>query len=118
MIHCLMMSGISLTNSVRSILFDLAVKMVHESKDEVKIVHDDCDGYVETAWDTANIGFISGLVFHADIMTAKGNSKVSYIVRTSDLENIDFSQGKWFGVEDYLKAVDAAMKRASKYTDN
>lgn len=118
MIYCVMSSGKPLSNSVRDVLFDSAIKMVKDERDDFVVVHDDCQGILSTKWDTMTLGFISGFIFNASVNTEQGNTQVTFIVRTQDIESVNLSDGEWFDRGEIEAMIEKARKRASKYREN
>ena len=95
MIYCLLFSGSPITKTISDELFKAACRMVLEDKDELAIYNDECCGMVETDWESVCLGAISGYKFSCDVSSIKGQHKVDFIVRSKDLENIDFEKKNW-----------------------
>ena len=88
-VFCLFKSGVPLSPIALDVLFAAARQMVESRMDHLKVVNDDCQGFVETSWGEANLGCITGVIFRADISTMKGNTLVTYLVRVGDLSELD-----------------------------
>lgn len=109
MIYCLMFTGKSISKMVCDALFRAACRMVKEEKDHIKVVHDDCQGYVKTDWQNAQLGTLSGVLFEADIATIKGQTHAQFMVRTRDLELVENEEGEWIEV-----AIPVPVRRKRK----
>lgn len=79
-VHCLMVSGLSLTDSNRSTLFDAAQQMVRNGQTRRKIKGPDFEGIVTTNGEVALMGSVAGYVFHAEIEGEKHHCKASYLI--------------------------------------
>ena len=95
MIYCVMFSGVALSESARTLLFQAATRLIREGKDRCRVVHDDVEGFVETEGERLVFGGVSGQTFSASVMTPKGETKVVYIVRDSEITDEELDQAKW-----------------------
>lgn len=92
-IHCCMVRGQSLSDGARNILFDTAQEMVRGGKERRKIKGEDFEGLVTTRGETAIMGSLAGIVFHAEVECEDGRrSNVTYLVRPADIRA---EQGEW-----------------------
>ena len=81
-----MSSGEPLSDAACDTLFRTAVLMTNSGDTARKVVNDDVMGVVTTDFECAQLGSFIGPLFEAEISTIKGQSKVSYIVTTRDIE--------------------------------
>jgi hypothetical protein len=96
-IYCLMVAGLSLTDDLRSVMFDRAQVMFREHSTWSKISGPNFEGGISTIFEEATIGSISGFRFQAEIDVGSKTGTVSFLVRPSDLRADD---GIWRDLED------------------
>ena len=89
-----MIYGIPLTDSVKNILYDNAIKIINSEKKFMKIVHDDVDGFIETEFNSVAIGALSGVEFTAEICTSKGSTTVSFFAKDKFNE-----KASWYSIK-------------------
>ncbi len=88
-IYCLVMSGASLTEELRSTLLRTALAMYSTNQEHQQLHGNDFEGRVTTEYKRGMVGVFSGTVFSAEIESDQGRTKVTYIVRTHDLADLD-----------------------------
>jgi hypothetical protein len=88
-------SGLRLSDAACDALFQTACDCVRDEIKEKKIIHDDVMGVVTTNFDDGLMGSTCGIIFDANIDTPNGSTKVTYIVRTADLETVRRMPMKW-----------------------
>lgn len=93
-VYCLMVSGIPFSSVVSEELMRIARRMAHTGSSVGHIRMDDAEGQITTQFKHASLVSISGVVFHADLETIRGNTQADYIVRTADLRSDD-EDGEW-----------------------
>lgn len=98
-IHCLMVSGLSLTDSLRTRLFIVACNMAKNGNARKILKEDDCAGMVTTEYKSANMGGISGVVFHADLEMEERQGKVRFIVRPTDISARNMEEFVWATID-------------------
>ena len=108
-----MFGGQCLTKPICDCLSRIARQMSNTGTDRRKIVHDDCEGFVETDWESASLGDISGVVFKANIATSKGQTKAKFIVRVKDLDGLE--NAEWYTYEELKELM---RNRAKEYEWN
>jgi hypothetical protein len=69
--------------------------MMKNNKNKCRLSHDDCEGYVQTDLEAASWCGMGGMSFNADVVTEKGQAKVSYFVRSSDVSET----AKWYTIK-------------------
>lgn len=94
-IFCLMFSGIRLNESMRRFLFKSAKQMVLQKERCGRVKTDEFEGEISTDFDITGLGFIYSMQFAAKVDSIHGSTKVVFIVRMNDLENIDSDEGFW-----------------------
>ncbi len=111
-IYCLMTNSISLTDRMRSILFDTACSMLGKGVEKRRIYDDEIEGVVSTSFESQTLTGISGIEFHARVETELGSGKVKYLVRQIDAKAR--SEGEWMGfssVDDLMQEVNSPPSR-------
>lgn len=66
-------------------LFVAVCQLAASKSSQIKIKEHGFDGLVTTSWDASVIGGISGLLFYAELDSKWGTTKVTFVVRESDL---------------------------------
>lgn len=89
---CLMVHGPGLTSDIRRFLLKASQEMFRKRKQRQDIKTDEFEGWVETDFKHAALGWFSGIVFSAEIESDKGRTWTRYIVNTRNLEEIDIDQ--------------------------
>jgi hypothetical protein len=89
-----MLSGKSLTEKIREILFENACDMIHENNDYREIKGKNYCGAISTEFQCFSLGGASGVMFEATVEYSSKKTTVTYIVRSSDYEH--FSESKWY----------------------
>lgn len=96
MIYCIMLTGKPLSKAISNVLLEKAKNMYRNEIDYSKIVNDDGHGSLTTEFQTCCLGDLNGVAFHADLVVPKGKTKVEFLVRLNDLNQIDdFENVKW-----------------------
>lgn len=102
-VYCLMCVGGSLSDDIRSALFDTAQDMIEKKKPRWRLKRREFEGEVKTRGKVACIGGLSGIVFYAIVETEERKFKISYIVRRSDLrtfkDDMEWSGAAWADLE-------------------
>ena len=93
-IFCLMISGGSLTDEVRTLLYRAACEMHRKGQERKSVKSSDCEALVQTKFQFAMLGSIYGTKFTADVETQAGKTRVHYIVQSTDLERA-LEEGVW-----------------------
>jgi hypothetical protein len=101
MIYCIMKTGKALSIPAADMLFKAAQKMVKQDKRRLTVTHDDCQGYITTDFEDARIGSICGFKFVGEVITPKGETKVEFLVRSSDLETV--KEVEWVDLREKTK---------------
>lgn len=83
-IHCLMVSGVSLTPLMAQILFDAVCLMLREGRGAKRIKDPEIEGEVRTEFEEGLLGTISGVRFTAIVETEMGKGRVNYLARPID----------------------------------
>ena len=95
-VYCMMRSGKPLTSFALDVLFLAAQRMFHQEKDRILVVHDDCNGFVRTDWESSEVGGICGVVFYAEVVTTCGATEVEFLARMADMQHFDIEELQWF----------------------
>ena len=94
-IYCLMVGHGNLTDGMRTLLF-LRAREMYARKDEVsRVITDDLEACVRSEFKIGILGDIAGPIFSADIDSVWGRATVRYIVRTTDIEDVDPDDFHW-----------------------
>lgn len=83
-----MFTGKSISDAAADALFQTACDCIKYEKFERKIYHDDVSGIVHTDFKYGSVADVTGLVFGGDVDTPKGSTKIQFVVKTADLENV------------------------------
>lgn len=109
MIHCIMFSGVSLSDAARDALFQAACDCVRDEKNSKKVFNDDVQGEVYTHFDFFSLDSITGIVFESDIETENGESYAKFLVRIRDLEEARHN-GEWLSFDEFIEKVQKQSK--------
>jgi hypothetical protein len=93
MIQCIAIIGKRLSSAALTALFNTGCLMVKRRKEKMRVVNDDCNGMVETEFQTVNFGSMTGIQFKADISDDHGPHTVTFIIRDGDYEAVPI---QWF----------------------
>lgn len=85
MINCFMVSKISLTDSLRYVLYRSAWEMFQKEEQVRSIKTGECEGQIRCEYKHGSLGGIRGTMFSATLETDLGTGKVSFIVKDGDL---------------------------------
>lgn len=98
-IHCIMFTGLPLTDEIRNLLFEIAQGMISTKKGKGTIKTPYIEGTVTTKWHRRGLGSTYGYEFVANIETEKDSTtnKITYIVKD---EPVDTADTKWITTED------------------
>jgi len=88
-IFCIGVSGRPISEKLSEVLFYNAHDMFETGDTETFVKGKDYDGKINTEFKRAGLGPIFGVIFHAVVMTLKGETKVNYLVRDRDLDGIE-----------------------------
>lgn len=94
-IYCLMVSGLHLTDLMRTILYEQAWTMVQEQKNRRRIWGAGFEGQISTSFEMETMGSISGLKFLAEIDLHRRSGKVGFLIHPSDLPSADAAWEEW-----------------------
>ncbi len=101
-IFCLMVSGFGLTDRMRTQLFRAAKTMVENGKQKQPIKNDDFEASIRTDFKYTGLGSFYGILFIAEVESDRGETKVTYIVRTKDLEKVNLDECFWLTHDSHL----------------
>ena len=85
MIHCLLVTRVSLTDDMRYTLYSCAFKMYTSKAAERKVRAPGFRATIKTDGKHGIMGTIAGIVFSAKVDTDRGEGLVTFIVRGRDL---------------------------------
>ena len=96
-IFCVMFGGVALTDEVRNFLLRTSIIMAKEDSRVCEVKEEMLEGVVRTEFKRGFMGYLSGIIFSAEVESDQGNTKVDYIVRDADLASInpDEFDGLW-----------------------
>lgn len=116
-IHCLMVSGVSLSSLMADVLFDTACIMLKEGSSRKIIKDPDIEGEIRTHFDEQALGGIAGVEFRATVETSMGTGNVKYLVRPIDANRRnEYEWAPFFSVEEMLDELNAPpSRRVSAY---
>jgi hypothetical protein len=96
-IYCIMCKGETMTDSMRTTLFDIAQEMYRERKKKKMIRGHSFEGMVSTKREVAVIGGITGTIFYAVLEYGRTSTTVTYLLRPGDLRGQDVEWEEWDG---------------------
>lgn len=89
LIYCLPMKGnFELDNNLMLMLFFSAYVMYFKKNDKFDFHLDYCEGTVYTKHEMVTAEGVSGILFHAEIYSKKGEIALDYLVRKQDIHLI------------------------------
>ncbi len=109
-VYCMMTSGLPLSEFAADALYNTARKMVKNGKKQCSLLSDDAKGVVTTDLETTIFVSMGGVAFDADIVTPKGQTKVSFFMRTSDLVAEEEEKAVW-SQRSHRRSVPSVRKR-------
>jgi hypothetical protein len=111
MINCLINSnGKPLTDDTRNLLWRKAQEMARAKQNRMKVKTDFCAGVITTDWEHGSMGSITGLKFQADVVVETGETTITYLVRSFELEDLE-----WGGMNslDEIEKLDKRLQKQS-----
>ncbi len=85
-VYCLLTTGEPLTPETSRLLFCTAQELIRNGKRKKKIKSSDCEGVISTRFKFEYLNsWVMGIQFLAELETDTGMTKVTYIVRKTDL---------------------------------
>ena len=109
MIYCLMRNGAFLSADVCDHLYRSARQLVKKAQRELRVKTESYEGVISTDGEFTSMGFLSGMVFMAEIDHDSESTTIHYIVTTSDLPSADEcnwyrqnEEGSWSEIDDIV----------------
>lgn len=75
-----------LTDGIRAALKRAACTLHRRKRDKMLFESEECDGIIETAWDSHLVGALSGILFRTQLTSEDGDFQVNFLLNTGDLE--------------------------------
>lgn len=85
-------NGKPLTDDVSNLLYRKAQEMYHDKKKRLRLRNRICQGTLITELKYASMGMLSGLQFTAEVVLSTGETTITFLVRSVDL---DEEAGEW-----------------------
>jgi hypothetical protein len=100
-IHCLMLDGPGITADIRNHLLLVTARMRQELKTRISVRTKYFEGMIKTGLETRALGFLTGILFEAEIEFERGKTFLTFIVNEKELlqaKHEDVEVMVWFNV--------------------
>ncbi|MBI3251389.1 MAG: hypothetical protein HYZ62_00590 [Candidatus Andersenbacteria bacterium] len=113
-IYCIVVHGNLVSDEIRDELFATGYYMMLSHSKKKKIKTKECEGIVRTNFQRQVFVNIGGVVFIAELETAKAKIAVTYIIRDRDLAGMAESEGgAWLSLEELGQEIPEDRLRPS-----
>lgn len=90
-VHCLFVSGISLTEEMHEVLYLAACSMIRKDARSQNIKRPNLEGKIRTAFTERVLVGMSGIEFYADLEMEGAKGRVKFLIRPGDYDH----RGQW-----------------------